>query len=74
MNTTKNRMQILIDSLGWSQYKFSIATGVNAAIVSRVLNGKCEPTVQTLRKIADATKVSPTWLIGYGQDDAIERM
>ena len=74
MNSTKNRLQIFLKAMGWSQYKFSCETGVDAGVVSRILNGKCEPTVQTLRKIADATKLSPTWLIGYGQDDVIERM
>lgn len=74
MNSTKNRIQIFLDSMGWSQYRFSCETGVDAAIISRILHGKCEPTVQTLRKIADTTKVSPSWLLGYGNDNEIERM
>lgn len=71
MNSTKNRIQIFLNSKNWSQYRFSHETGVDAAIVSRILNGKCEPTAQTLRKIAEATNVSPEWLLGFGTDNNI---
>ena len=73
MNTVQNRIKILINSMGCSQKDFSQVTGVDRAIICRILKGS-DPTVQTLKKIADATNTSPNWLLGYGTDNDIERM
>jgi len=74
MDSTKNRLFKLIKHLGLKQTDFAELTGVDNAIICRILKGDNEPSVSVLRKIADATKVSPSWLIGYGKDDVIERM
>lgn len=74
MSSTKDRINILLKDLGINQRELSKLTGVDTAIICRILSGKCEPTIQTLRKIAEATKTSPSWIIGYGSDDIIERI
>lgn len=74
MSTTKERISLLIKDLGINQREFSTLTGVDTAIICRILHGKCEPTIQNLKKIAEATKTSPNWLLGYGSDNVIERM
>lgn len=74
MNTTKNRVNILLKELHLSQKEFSALTGVDGAIICRILKGEQEPSVQVLRRIVEATKISPSWLLGYGEDNKIERM
>lgn len=74
MNNTKDRIKILLSELKMNQKEFSAFTGVDSAIICRILKGEHEISVLALRKISDTTKISPTWLLGYGNDDEIERM
>lgn len=74
MSTTKDRLLIVMHSLGLSQYTLSKQSGVDAAIISRILSGKNDPSIVNLKKIAEATKTSPNWLLGYGSDDKIEKL
>lgn len=74
MSTTSERITLLMNDLKINQRQLSELTNVDAAIISRILSGKCEPTIKNLKKIAEATKTSANWLLGYGKDDVIERM
>lgn len=74
MSTTKDRLSMLLKEQGISQYQLSKSSGVDMSIICRILKGECEPNVKTLRKIADTTNISPTWLLGYGPDQPIVRL
>ena len=74
MSTISERITILMKDMGTNQKQFAELTKVDTAIICRILSGKCEPTIMNLQKIAEATKTSPNWLLGYGNDDVIERM
>lgn len=74
MSTTKDRMIILMNMLDLNANKLAKICDVDNGILSRILNGKQEPSVETLRKIAEGTKISPSWILGYGSDDAMERL
>ena len=74
MDTTKDRLLILMNSMECNQRKFASITGVDPAIISRILKGDFEPNVKNLRKIVETTKTSPSWLLGYGNSDVIERI
>ena len=47
-------------------------TGLTEAAVSRYMSGDRLPNAATLINIANATRVSPNWLLGFGSDDEIE--
>lgn len=74
MDKTKDRMLILMKSMQCNQEHFASLTGVDKAIISRIIKGETEPNVKSLRKIAEATKTSPSWILGYGNKDVIERI
>lgn len=69
---TCKRMKMLIDNLGITQREFALMTGLTEATVSKYLSGERIPHAGTLINIANATKVSPNWLLGFGSDDDIE--
>jgi len=45
---------------GWSQTDLARAVGTKQPVISRLERGESNPSVQTLRKIADALNVSLT--------------
>lgn len=59
-----DRLNILVKAQSRNQHDFSGKTGVDEAIISRILNGKCDPSAETIIKIAKATEVSADWLLG----------
>ena len=73
-STFKKRFRLLLDELGYSQKEFSALTGITEAAICHYLNGSRAPSAQSLISIADITTVSPSWLLGYGDDDNIEFM
>lgn len=74
MNTTKNRISILLKRMNLSQKEFSALTGVDGAIICRILKGNSEPSALVLRRIAETTNVSPSWILGFGVDENIEKI
>lgn len=74
MSNIQDRLKILIGNMGCTQKQFSKLVGVDSGTVSRILNGSFEPKASTLKKIADTTKASPSWLLGYGDERTIERI
>lgn len=69
MSTTKDRIIILMNMLNLNAHKLSLISDVDCGILSRILSGKQEPSVETLKKISEATKTSPEWILGYGDDN-----
>lgn len=68
------RLGLFIESSGMSQKELSRLTGVSDSIISRVIRGQWSLSSHNLIKIVDATGISPAWLLGYGDDDQMERL
>lgn len=60
------RLGLYLESSGLSQKELSRITGVSESVICRVIKGECEMGTKNLVKITQATKVSPNWLLGYG--------
>jgi len=62
------RLQQLIERLGWSQERLANEIVTSPSTVSRWLSGKMPPSKTSLRRIAGATGVNQEWLLtGQGQ-------
>ena len=70
----KTRLHIMLSHFGITQKELSRISGIREATICLYFTGKREPNVRYLCKIADAMKVNPSWLLGYGEDDKMERM
>lgn len=68
------RLGLLLETSGMSQKELSRISGVSDSIISRVLRGHWTLSSKNIIKIVDATKISPSWLLGYGEDEDMERM
>lgn len=66
------RLRLLLDNMGLSQKDFASITGLTESAVSKYLSGERIPNAGTLISIANATGVSPNWILGYGSDDEME--
>lgn len=65
VSDSKHRLQELLDILGISKSEFCKKSGLNKSALSNYLNGDREPRQDKLVLIADAFKISPSWLMGY---------
>lgn len=73
-STTQDRLLLYLSNEGINQNEFAKRTGIDKGIISRLINGEMEPSVKNLVKIADNTGISPSWLLGYGLDEIVERI
>ena len=71
---TSERLGLIIECLGLSQKEFSKKVGVADSIICRVIKKQSTLSERNLIKISDATGVSPSWLLGYGADENMERI
>lgn len=62
---SKHRIRELMYILGLSQTEFCNRCGLNKSALSNYLNGDREPRQDKLSLIADAFRISPSWLMGY---------
>lgn len=69
---TSERLGLMIECLGISQKEFSRTVGVSDSIICRVIKRQSTLNEKNLIKITDATGVSPSWILGYGDDDEME--
>ena len=67
-----NRLRLLIGYLDMTQKDFASFVQIRESTISNWCLGRFTPNQKNLNKIVTATKVSPTWLMGYGSDDEIE--
>lgn len=67
----QSRLKLLILNLGVSQKRFAQLAGIRESSISNYVTGVSKPNQATLNKIVTATKVDPSWLMGYGNDDDI---
>lgn len=70
----KTRLRIMISHFGITQKELSQKTGIREATICLYFTGKRTPNAKYLCMIADAMQVSPSWILGYGDDDKMERM
>lgn len=68
------RLGLFLETSGMSQRELSRISGVSDSIISRVIKGTWCLSSKNIIKIVDATNVSPSWLLGYGADEDMERM
>ena len=71
---TSKRLSLLMVNLGISQKELAEKTGFTEATISRYAKGTISPNEKSLCKIAEVTNVSPSWILGYGADDNMERI
>lgn len=71
-SNSSERLGLMIECLGISQKEFSKLVGVSDSCICRVIKGQSTLNERNLIKITDATGVSPSWILGYGDDDQIE--
>lgn len=71
---SKERIKLLVKSLGWTQKELAQKSGVRESSISNYVKGISQPNQTSISKIAQATNVSPSWLMGYGENDKIERI
>lgn len=69
---TAERLGLMIECLGISQKEFSKTTGVADSVICRVIKRQSTLNEKNLIKITDATGVSPSWILGYGDDSEME--
>lgn len=74
IENVQKRFKIMLNNLGMTQKELSNATGIREADVSYYCNGLRCPSALALIKIANATNVSPSWILGFGSDENMERM
>ncbi len=73
-NVIQKRLQLMLSNLGMMQKELAKEAGTTEAAISRYINGSRLPSCMAIISIANATKVSPSWLLGMGSDDQMERM
>lgn len=73
-NTISKRLQLMLKNLGMMQKELADKAGTTEAAISRYVNGSRLPSCMALINIANAAKVSPSWILGMGSDDQMERM
>lgn len=70
----KTRLHLMMSQFGLTQKDLSQKSGIRQATINLYSTGKREPNIRYLCKIADTMQVNPSWLLGYGEDDTMERM
>lgn len=60
--TFGERLQVLIEKLGWNQSRLAREVGSSSVQIGRWLQNKVSPTANSLRRIADATSCELEWL------------
>ena len=68
------RLGLYIETAGISQKELSKISGVSDSVICRAIKGHSTLSADNIVKIVDALGISPSWLLGYGNDEDIERM
>ena len=63
------KVKALLEERGMSQRDFARKLGATEVTVSRYVNGKREPRIATILKIAEILNVTPEYLFGLGSVD-----
>ena len=73
-NVIQKRLQLMLSNLGMMQKELAERSGTTEAAISRYVNGTRLPSCMAIINISNATQVSPSWILGMGSDDEMERM
>jgi len=73
-SNSKERIKILVKALGITQKELAIKSGVRESSISNYVKGISKPGQKSIDRLSEATGVSPSWLLGYGPDEPIERI
>ncbi len=68
------RLGLFLETSGLSQKELSRISGVADSIICRVIKGENDLSAKNILKIAQATGVSPNWLLGFGSEFEIEKL
>lgn len=68
------RLGLYIETAGISQKELSKLSGVSDSVICRAIRGQNTLSADNIVKIVDAIGISPSWLLGYGADEDMERM
>lgn len=69
---TSERLGLMIECLGISQKEFCRIVDVPDSVICRVIKRQNSLNEKNLIKITEATGVSPSWILGYGNDEEME--
>lgn len=69
METTRHRLKRMAELLCITQKDIAKKANIREASISHYITGYSEPGQKTIKKIAEAFNVNPSWLMGYGSDD-----
>lgn len=73
-STLDRRLKLLITKYRITQKALSEMTGIREQTISNYFTAQRDPKVSMILKIADTFQISPSWLLGYGADEDMERM
>ena len=74
METTKNRIKRMTEILNITQKELAQKAHIRESSISNYVKGISEPGQKTIKKIAETFHISPSWLMGYGNDEDIRNM
>lgn len=66
-----HRLKLYLELSGMTQKGLAQISRVPESVISRVVRGENNMSIDNLVKIASATGVNSSWLLGYGSDDYI---
>lgn len=69
--TVGDKLQELMDWQGHSQQDIAALSGISRTMVSQYIRGVSEPTLEALRKLAEALNVTP-WMLINGDPLAVK--
>ena len=73
-STFDKRLKLLISHYEINQKQLSDMTGIREQTISNYCTAHRDPKIEMLVKISETFNVDPSWLLGYGSDDKIERI
>lgn len=68
ISNSKERIKELLMISGDNQAEMSRKVGLSKTTIGRYVKGTQEPNQEALVKIANAYRISPSWLLGYDTD------
>lgn len=71
---TSERLSLMIEHLGISQKEFCRIVDVPDSVICRVIKRQNSLNEKNLIKITEATGVSPSWILGYGDSKEIQKI
>lgn len=71
MDKFKNRLRLALDQASMKPIDLAKALNLSRGTISQYLSGVCVPKTDRIYLMAQALKVSPSWLMGFDEPDYI---